>query len=123
MHFPRIVWLCLGHLSVVVGIVGLALPVLPGVPFLILAAICYARGSRKFFIKLVRHKTAGPSIRRWFRHGVIPRKAKCLAISGMAIGVGFSIFFVPLWWVQAGIGALALVVAAFILTRPSQMPA
>jgi len=123
MHLPRVMWLSLGHVCVIVGIAGVALPVLPGVPFLILAAVCYSRGSRKFFIKLVRHKTAGPPIRRWLRHGTIPPKAKCFAVGGMVIGAGFSIFFAPLMWVQVGIATMVLLAIVFVLTRPSQVPA
>jgi uncharacterized membrane protein YbaN (DUF454 family) len=123
MHLPNIVWLGLGHLCVVVGIAGVLLPVLPGVPFFILAAICYSKGSRKFFIKLVRHKKAGPPIRRWLRHGTIPRKAKGIAVGGMAIGAGFSVFFAPYLWLQISIGCLISLAALYVLTRPSNVPA
>lgn len=123
MRVPRIVWLGLGHTCVVVGVVGVALPVMPGAPFLILAAICYARGSRRFFIRLVRHKRAGPSIRRWLRHRTIPLRAKLVAVGGMGVGAGVSAFAIPLWQGQLGMACVVGLAATYVLTRPSHAPA
>lgn len=123
MRIPKIVWLGLGHLNLAVGVAGVALPVLPGVPFLILAAVCYSKGSRRFFIKLVRHKKVGLSIRRWLRYGTIPRKAKGFAVGGMALGAGFSVTITPVFWVQIGIGCFVSLAAVYVLTRPAEAPA
>jgi uncharacterized membrane protein YbaN (DUF454 family) len=114
-------YLALGHVCVVVGIAGVALPVLPGVPFLILAAVCYARGSRRFFRRLVTHRRVGPPVRHWLRHGTIPPRAKAIAVGGMVSGVGFSLFAVPLMHVQVGIVCFAVAGAAYVLSRPSKI--
>ena len=39
----RICWFAMGLLCLVIGLVGLVLPLLPGIPFLILAAVCAAQ--------------------------------------------------------------------------------
>lgn len=120
MEIPKKVWLYLGHVCVALGIIGVALPIMPGAPFFILAAPCYARGSRKFFIKLVRHKQIGPPVRRWLRHGTMPWRAKMYATGGMAVGSGTSIyFFVPVLWGQLSIAAVCVCAALYILTRPT----
>ncbi len=117
----RMFYLTAGHACVVVGIAGVALPVLPGVPFLILAAVCYARGSRRFFRRLVTHKRVGPPVRRWLRHGIIPLRAKVFAVGGMAVGTGSSLFVVPLVPVQIGMVCFTAIGAAYVLTRPSKV--
>jgi len=123
MHLKKKAWLYLGHFNVAIGIAGVALPVLPGVPFLILAAVCYSRGSYKFFIKLVRHKKFGAPIRRWLRYGTIPWKAKGAAVAGMVVGSGFSAYFAPYLWMQIFIICFVSLAAVYVLTRPSQVPA
>lgn len=120
---PRMVWLTLGHGCAVLGVAGLLLPVVPGAPFFILAAICYARGSRKFFFWLTRHDRVGPTVRRWFRHGTISWRAKGYAVGGMAAGASFSIWFAPTVPLQIGIACVVGLAAAFVLTRPSHPPA
>ena len=123
MFLPKAVWLYLGHACVVVGVAGVFLPVLPGAPILIVAAICYSKGSRRFFIKLVRHKKVGPPIRRWLRHRTIPNKAKAFAVGGMIVGASLSISMVSSLWVQLAIAALVLSGIVYVLMQPSDSPA
>lgn len=44
----RIIWLLAGFLTMGIGAVGVALPVLPTTPFLLLASFCLAKGSDRF---------------------------------------------------------------------------
>lgn len=44
----RIIWLLAGFLAMGIGAVGVALPVLPTTPFLLLASFCLAKGSDRF---------------------------------------------------------------------------
>ena len=52
-----------GTLSLVLGIVGVFVPLLPTTPFLLLAAACYARGSERLYRWLVGHRYLGQYIR------------------------------------------------------------
>jgi uncharacterized membrane protein YbaN (DUF454 family) len=117
----RYLWLAAGHVALAVGVVGLFLPVLPTTPFLIVAAYCYGRGSKRFEAWLLGNPRLGPLIRDWRQHGVIPPRAKILA----SIMIGLSIAYVqtrqtvPL---PAKIGMLAVTLPAlgYILSRPSR---
>lgn len=100
------------------GIAGYLLPVMPGTIFLILAAACFARSSRRLETWLVNHPRFGPSVTAWRRNGAIPRKIKFIAIASMVIS--FAILLVvhvsPEWVAVAGVVMLAS--AVFVATRP-----
>jgi uncharacterized membrane protein YbaN (DUF454 family) len=113
-------FLALGSVFMLTGFVGAFLPVLPTTPFLILAAGCFARSSPKLENWLLTHPRFGPVLRSWRERGAIPRKAKALACIGMAGGFAF------FWWsskpnllLAAGVAALMIGAAAFVLSRPS----
>ena len=44
----KILWLVIGFLAMGIGMIGVALPVLPTTPFLLLASFCLAKGSERF---------------------------------------------------------------------------
>ena len=58
----RYVLLAIGWLSVALGVIGIFLPVLPTTPFLLLAAACFMRSSKRFYLWLVNHRQLGPWI-------------------------------------------------------------
>lgn len=85
-HRERVIrafWVTFGTLSLVLGIIGIFLPLLPTTPFVLLAAACFARGSEKFHNWLITHERFGPLVRDWQAHRSIPFRAKCLALSMM----------------------------------------
>lgn len=116
----RYLWLGLGHLAVAVGFIGAFLPVLPTVPFLILAAWAYSKGSQRFEQWLLNHPFAGAPIRAWREHGVIPVRAKAISCFMMAISlvVSWSFPTIP-WGGKVGSAVTILGAAAFVVTRPS----
>lgn len=115
----RFLWTTAGCLSVAIGMVGIVLPVLPTVPFMILAAFCFARGSERFHHWLTTHPRFGPPIADWQAHGAIRPHAKRLAMIGIALSFGVSLAIgVP----PAALAMQAVALAGasvFILTRPS----
>ena len=81
----RTLWLAAGVASLALGIVGIVLPLLPTVPFVILAAYCFSRGSRRWEQWLLDHPKLGPIVRDWREHHAVPLRAKQLATGMMAI--------------------------------------
>lgn len=75
----KISFLLLGHLCLVLGILGAFLPVLPTTPFLLLAAFLYSQSSPKLHNWILSHKYMGPSLRDWHERGVIGIKSKIIA--------------------------------------------
>lgn len=106
---------------IALGVIGVVLPLLPTTPFLILASICYARSSPRFYNWLMNHPRFGADLRRWVVYGCIRRKTKIIAIGLMAISMIPSIvFLVPLLSVKIGLSFIGLSVAFFIATRPEE---
>ncbi len=117
----RVVFAALGTAFVLLGTLGLFLPVLPTTPFLLLAAACYARSSRRVFNWLLGHPRFGPLIREWREHRSMPYRAKRTALLLIAASFAVSIgFFVPGWPAKLAMAAGGLVLMAWIARIPSR---
>jgi uncharacterized membrane protein YbaN (DUF454 family) len=118
----RWLFLALGHLCVALGLVGAFLPLLPTTPFLLLATWAYGHASPRLRDWLWTHPRFGASIRAWHEHGVIPRGAKVLSLSAMALSclVTWGLTGNPL--AAAGQAVVLLLVGAFIVSRPEAAP-
>lgn len=105
-------WFCFG-----LGFIGAFLPLLPTVPFMLLAAYCFGRGSERFHEWLITHPTFGPPILDWMEHGTISRRSKRAA--GVAILLAFVISLIlGVRPVILAIQAVVLIgVAIFIFSR------
>jgi hypothetical protein len=114
----RLIWLGLGGLFLAAGLMGIALPVVPTTPFLLLAAGCFAKSSPRLHRWLLDHQTFGPPIRNWQENGAISRPAKRLAVASMAAVLVGSVAAGMPWRVVVGQVALMAIGAAFVLTRP-----
>jgi uncharacterized membrane protein YbaN (DUF454 family) len=119
--FVRAVLIAVGALSVVLGLVGIVVPVLPTTPFLLVAAACFARASPSLYRRLVASPTFGPLIVEWRRHRSIPWRAKLTAITLLAVSLGASIvLFVRPAWLQALVALFGLGVGAWLYRIPSR---
>ncbi|MGR3757207.1 MAG: YbaN family protein [Tranquillimonas sp.] len=114
----RALFIGTGWLAVALGVAGIALPLLPTTPFLLLAAFCFGRGSPAAREWLVNHARLGPPVRDWEARGAIPRRAKIWAVVAMAASFAVSLAL-ALPATALALQALALAGAAtFVLTRP-----
>lgn len=115
----RVVFRSLGLLLTAVGAAGVFLPLLPGVPFLILAAACFARSSPRLEAWLLDHPLLGPGVRKWRERGAISLKSKVIALSMMALsGVIVAQTAAPGWAKILTFG-LMTIGALFVATRPN----
>lgn len=115
----RIVWLLAGLLCLGAGVLGVFLPLLPTTPFLLLAAVCFARGSARLHDWLVTHPKLGPPITQWREHGAISVQAKILAGVALAVTFAISLMLDISGWALAAQAVALAVVALFLFTRPA----
>ncbi|USG62647.1 YbaN family protein [Sneathiella marina] len=117
----KILLLLIGWFFVAVGAVGIFLPVLPTTPFLLISLWAFSQSSERFHDWLYNHKIFGPPLQDWSKHGVIPPRAKFVAVGTMAVSAILVITFSSTpWYGLVAMLALMGFGAGFVLTRPSK---
>src|SRR5688572_23200264 len=113
-----------GTLSVVLGVIGIFLPMLPTTPFLLLAAACFARSSPRLLHWLNHNRWFGRYIRNYREGRGIPLREKILTLIALWLTMGISVIFVvPLLWVKLLLVVVALGVTIHIVrVRTSRPP-
>lgn len=120
--WQRHLWLAAGWVALLLGFIGIFLPLLPTTPFVLLAAFCFSNGSPRWERWLLAHPTFGPMTVQWRTHRAIPRRAKQLAIGMMTVSSVVTWWFLPhpVWrWAP---GACCLAVAIWMMTLPTAAP-
>ena len=115
----RLAWTGFGWVALVLGGIGLLLPVVPTTPFVILAAFAFGRGSPAMRARLERSRHFGSAIRDWEERGAIKPLHKALACGLMACSLVGAILLGLAPLVLIVQGAIMGAVAVFVLTRPS----
>jgi uncharacterized membrane protein YbaN (DUF454 family) len=109
-----------GFAALGLGLLGVLLPVLPTTPFVLLAAACFARSSRRFFRWLLSNRAFGHHVAGWRVHRCIPARIKALAIALVVLTIGSSaIWIVPLLHARLLLGVIGLAIVALLLRLPS----
>lgn len=122
MGYKKFSYLLLGWTSLLLGVVGIVLPLLPTTPFVLLSAYCFSKSSKRFHRWLLTHKVFGPMVRDWENGGVIRLKAKLLATVSIVLMVSLSFYLLqPNLFVIFTIVATISLVLAFIWSRPSEV--
>jgi uncharacterized membrane protein YbaN (DUF454 family) len=117
----RGLFLAAGTVALLLGLIGIFLPLLPTTPFVLLAAACYARGSRRFYDWLLAQRTFGPIVHEWQQHRSIPYRTKITAIVLMSLTLATSIvFFVKPVWLKAILAVAGAGLAIWLYRVPSR---
>jgi len=113
----KIIFATLGVISLIMAVIGFFLPLLPTVPFVLLAAFLFDRSSSKMHNWITSHTLFGKYIRDYNQDKSISIKVKVLAIAMMWISMSVSIFVVfrDTWWVQLLLVSIAVGVTVFII--------
>lgn len=117
--WQRLLWLAAGATSLLLGLIGIFLPLLPTTPFVLLAAFCFSRGSMRCEAWLLNHPRLGPMVRDWRANRAVPLRAKQIATLMMALSsllAGYKL--PPAWcWLPA---ACCAGVAAWLWSLPTR---
>ena len=100
-----------GIFFVALAFVGAFLPLLPTTPFLLIAAACFAKSSPRMHKMLLANKVFGPMIYHWQQSRSIPKRAKIMALSSIAIATLWSCYILPTLWLKVFVVVLVAFVA------------
>jgi uncharacterized membrane protein YbaN (DUF454 family) len=115
---PTLLWRALAVLSLSAGLLGVLLPALPTVPFVLVAAWAASRGWPALERWLLGHPRLGPPLQRWRDGGKVPRAAKWAA-SRMMLASALTLALLPLpMWLKVGVPAIMALTALWLWRRP-----
>jgi uncharacterized protein len=117
-----------GSVCVALGVVGIFVPMLPTTPFLLLAAVCYARSSKRLYHGLLTNRWFGEYIRNYREGRGITRSHKTAVLLLLWLTIGSSaVLAVNLWWVRILLFGIAAGVTLHVLKirtfHPEDAPA
>jgi uncharacterized membrane protein YbaN (DUF454 family) len=116
-------WIIAGTASLVLGVLGIFLPVLPTTPFLLLTAFCYGRGSKRFYDWLLDRSWFGSYIKKYQSGQGISPKLKALTIILLWLTMGSSVALMGLaWWLDMLLAFVAISVTIHLLSMKSLPP-
>jgi uncharacterized membrane protein YbaN (DUF454 family) len=100
MNIKKTAWLVLGFLSLGMAYIGVILPGIPFSIFLVLAAYCFSKSSKRMHDWIYNHKYFGPFLTNWIQYNVFPTKGKYAMVVVMISSVLF------LWFTTENIKAV-----------------
>ena len=108
----------LGGLSLLLGLLGIFVPLLPTTPFLLLAAALWVRSSPRLYAWLLSHRRLGPYIRNFRENRAIPLRAKVFSVTLLWATLLYCIVAVvdAWWWAQLVLLCVAVGVTWHILS-------
>jgi uncharacterized membrane protein YbaN (DUF454 family) len=108
---------------VLLGVVGIFIPILPTTPFLLLAAYLYARSSQRFLNWLLTNRLFGRYISN-YRNGLgLPLLQKVITIFALWLTIGVSAtLFVKSWWLRGLLLVIALAVSIHLVCIKTYKP-
>jgi uncharacterized protein len=106
-----------GTLSLGLGFLGIALPLVPATPFLLLAAYCFARSSPRLHNWLVEHRLLGGPIRRFREGRPLPPAQLVTTLGVLWLSIVISAVAVDLLWARLILLACAVSVTTWLLVR------
>lgn len=118
-RFVKILFIFLGTISLVLGVIGIFIPGLPTTPFLLLTAALYVRSSEFLYNKLISNNFLSGYIRNYSEKKGISLRIKIYSISIMWLMITLStLFLIDLYWVDIlviFIGFIGTIVMGFVL--------
>ncbi|GEM74395.1 inner membrane protein [Vibrio sagamiensis NBRC 104589] len=102
----------------ILGILGIVLPLLPTTPFILLSSACFMRGSPKLHQWLHQHRIFGPILENWTQHRAVTSKVKQRGAIFIILSFTVSIYVAPLMWVKIMLSGMLIVVLIGFIRIP-----
>ena len=111
-------WRTVACITLLLGVIGVVVPGLPTVPFLLLSAWSAGKGWPRLELWLLAHPNFGPPLKRWREQGAVPRKAKYLATVMMTMSALVLLLFAAPLWLKLVLPVFLCAVAIWLWRRP-----
>jgi uncharacterized membrane protein YbaN (DUF454 family) len=118
-NFVRALFFIAGTITLVLGAVGIVLPILPTTPFLLLALACYCRSSERMTYWILNNRYFGKYIRNYREGKGISLKTKLYAIATLWISISISIIITLNIWVALILFTIAAAVTIHLVRLPT----
>lgn len=91
-NLKKKLYIAFGFLAVILAIIGVFIPGLPTVPFLLVALFCFERSSKKYHDMIMNNKYFGPVLQDYYSGKGLTLSIKIKAILFLSCGMIFSIY-------------------------------
>ncbi len=109
-------WIVAGSISLMLGLIGILIPILPTTPFLLLTAYCYLRGSQRLYNWLINHAVFGDYIYNYVTYGAVSKTIKTGTFIFLWISLGISACLVTSVFVRVGLFAVGVGVSIHLIS-------
>lgn len=89
----KVTLIACGHILTVIGVIGIFLPILPTMPFLLLAAVCFYKSSRKHYNRMINTKFIGTHLKNYLENKEMSKGAKIFSIVFLWSSILLSVVF------------------------------
>ena len=122
-NIQKLLLMILGGIFLIIGIIGIFLPLVPTTPLILLSALCWAKSSYRFHVWLLGNRYFGPMIQNWEQSRIIPLRIKWLAVIMMSSSALFSIYLLRdyAWWLPAIIIGIIILASIWICSFPHSL--
>lgn len=118
----RFLLIVTGIVSLILGVLGIFLPLLPTTPFVLLASACFVKSSPRFHDWLISHRHFGPIIDNWQTNRAVSSQVRRRGAVVMVLSFSFSIWVVPIIWVKFALLCGLLLALTLFLRLPVHDP-
>ena len=116
----RMLFFTAGTISLILGVIGVLIPILPTTPFLLLSAACYLRSSTRMYQWLFNNRIFGEYLSNYRDGKGITLNTKIFALTLLWVTILYSAFFIiVLWVVQLALFIIAIAVSVHIIKLPT----
>jgi hypothetical protein len=122
----KCLFIIVGTISLMLGITGLFIPVLPTTPFLLLSSFCYMKSSKKLYHWLMTRKVIGTYLSNYITYKAVPKNTKIFSIIFLWITLSISMILIHHWYVRVFLILVGIGVSIHLLTlktiKKSEIP-
>ncbi|WP_455628380.1 YbaN family protein [Parabacteroides chinchillae] len=117
----RVIYIVLGTFFLILGAIGIFVPLLPTTPFWLLTCWFYIRGSEYLYNKVMQNRYFGPYIRNFIEDKAIPMRSKVISVGIIWLStISTTAFLIEKWWIILCLFLISAGVSWHILSYPTK---